>query len=463
MRARLITFIVAVSIFMLSGCSKKDYPGGYIPTDSLGIINKWVLDSMKRYYYWNSSINTSPDYSLNTASFFASLLSVADRFSWISDGSSLQPASNSYFIYGFHYALLQLPAGAGYLGVVTDVSIGSAAANAGFKRGTYFTRVNSEAINSSNLNAITHILKSRLPITLTLADYNGGAVLEGKEINLAPGFAGENAIQYTRTYSANGIVTGYLNYRSFAENNDGQLIQAITKLKAANINELILDLRYNAGGSVASSAKMVALVANSLTANDVYAIYQGNAQEGMHTNTLQQVLNTSGNTSGRQYSTLQSAALSLKRIFILTTGGTTSAAELVVNNTKPYLPVIQIGAATGGKNEASFLIQDQRVPREVYWTMEPTVYKLFNKNKEGNYETGLAPDYAIDELAFLPLADVGAVSDPLIAKAFSLIYGSGPYPAGYANLRQQTQIAVTPVYRSAEEEALRQPARITNR
>jgi len=55
---------------------------------------------------------------------------------------------------------------------------------------------------------------------------------------------------------------------------------------------------------------------------------------------------------------------SINRVFALTSHATASVAELVLNNLKPFVNLVQIGT-TAGKDEASFTIMDQRSPREM--------------------------------------------------------------------------------------------------
>ncbi|MBN9381452.1 MAG: hypothetical protein J0H74_11835 [Chitinophagaceae bacterium] len=442
--------IVAACLLLLPGCSKKDVtPPVY---DSLGRINQWILDSMRRYYYWGDAISAKP-VSTDPDVFFKSILSVNDRFSWISNGRDILPPSNSYFTYGFHYILAQVDGYQGLVGVVTSVNTGGGADQAGFKRGSYFIAVNGEKISNGNMPVINLALRTPLSVKITPATYDNNEWKPFAEVVLFPGYALENPAQNVRTFQSNGVRTGYLYYSSFNESYDLQLLQAVNKLKLASITELILDIRYNAGGSVASSAKLAALITNKLNAAETYAIYEGNHVEGKRGRSLQEVLNTSSNTAGRKYEDLKPMQLSLNRVFILTTGGTVSAAELIVNNLKPFLQVVQIGETTRGKNEAGFLIADGRNPTQVEWTLEPTVYKLFNKNNEGNYEKGLGPQYPVTEFATLPLTEMSAPNDPLVKKALEIIYGNN-IPDNYTILKTgQPSVKVRPVYRSADEAA----------
>lgn len=270
---RLLILFLGASLLVLSGCSKKDVtPPVY---DSLGRINQWILDSMKRYYYWGDAISAKP-VSADPDVFFKSILSVNDRFSWISNGRGIPPPSNSYFTYGFHYILVQVDGYQGLIGVVTSVNKGGAADQAGFKRGSYFIAVNGEKISDGNMPAINLALRTPLSVKVTPATYDNNEWKPSAEIVLFPGFASENPAQRVRTFEANGVRTGYLYYSSFDEYYDAELLQAVNKLKLAHITELVLDIRYNAGGSVASSAKLAALIAGKLSATETYTIYAGN-------------------------------------------------------------------------------------------------------------------------------------------------------------------------------------------
>ncbi|MBP1650623.1 MAG: peptidase, partial [Bacteroidetes bacterium] len=99
---------------------------------------------------------------------------------------------------------------------------------------------------------------------------------------------------------------------------------------------------------------------------------------------------------------------------------TASAAELTINSLKPYTQVIQIGEKTFGKDKGAVIISDARIP----WTLMPITYNLLNANGTGGYTSGISPDYTIDEMSELPLKTLGNHTDPLIAKAISIIDGN---------------------------------------
>src|SRR5689334_22408984 len=104
-----IIIYILLSVALLPGpaCTKQD--AGWQPADSIGKINKWVYDSMALYYYWSADMPQHPDYSLPTEHFFRSLLSTKDRFSRISNRTTIGPAKTTAETYGFNYTVTTHP------------------------------------------------------------------------------------------------------------------------------------------------------------------------------------------------------------------------------------------------------------------------------------------------------------------------------------------------------------------
>jgi hypothetical protein len=142
--------------------------------------------------------------------------------------------------------------------------------------------------------------------------------------------------------------------------------------------------------------------------------------------------------TGPKFAELGDMVLNLNRVYVLSTKSTASAAELVINNLKPYLNVIQIGETSRGKDEASISISDKRKTKRIEYTLHPIVYKVFNATGEGNYPNGLIPKYTFIESEHLPLAEIGKADDPMIANCLLRIDGilpsnATPSPIGIQN------------------------------
>lgn len=123
----------------------------------------------------------------------------------------------------------------------------------------------------------------------------------------------------------------------------------------------------------------------------------------------------------------------MSEVYIITSANTASAAEVVINNLKPYIKVTQIGDKTLGKDMAAFTLSDTETP-ENKWVIYPMVYKIFNILDSGNYTSGIEPALIADEYAQLPLQPLGSKDETLLASALLVITGQAS-----SNLKQKPQ------------------------
>jgi carboxyl-terminal processing protease len=421
-----IIIYILLSVALLPGpaCTKKD--AGWLPTDSIGRINKWVYDSMALYYYWSADMPAHPDYSLPTEQFFRQLLSPKDRFSWISNRTTIGAVKTIADTYGFFFTVTTHPFDQQRLiGVITCVISGSYAHNKGLKRGMIFTAVNDKPITTENKKATKEALQATSAI-LQLAAFNNNytELTDSARIGMQSAIVPQKSVYATNVFEYNGKKTGYLAYYLCAEKDDGVMLQSIQKLQQQGVTELILDLRYNSGGSVASATKLAAVLAGNFNAGNKFITYRGNKNGGTVVQTFQQAISFSSNATGKKMNDLQAWNLHLPRVYILTSAETASAAELLTHNLAPYTNIIRIGETTVGKDEASFPIEDLRSPRQVAWMIMPIVYKIADANGKGDYAKGLVPDHAVVETSKLPLAPIGRPGDLPVDKALMLIYGT---------------------------------------
>jgi len=123
-------------------------------------------------------------------------------------------------------------------------------------------------------------------------------------------------------------------------------------------------------------------------------------------------------------------SLNLSKVYILTTGSSASASELVINSLDPYINVVQIGTTTTGKYQASITLYDSdnfgkedANPNHTY-AMQPLVLKSLNVVGNTDYDDGLFPDITLAE-DFGNLGILSNVNEPLFAAAIADILGSG--------------------------------------
>ncbi|MEP4948179.1 MAG: carboxyl-terminal protease, partial [Flavobacteriaceae bacterium] len=127
--------------------------------------------------------------------------------------------------------------------------------------------------------------------------------------------------------------------------------------------------------------------------------------------------------------------LNLNKVYILATGRSASASELLINGLDPYVEVIHIGDVTTGKNEFSISLVDipennyqyspsteNQINPENSWIIQPLVGR--NENADGffDYTSGFVPDIELKE-DFFHLGVLGDPNEPLLARALEEITG----------------------------------------
>lgn len=161
-------------------------------------------------------------------------------------------------------------------------------------------------------------------------------------------------VQAVRTL-ANGTV-GYLQFNEHIGPAEPALINAINQLQAAQVSDLVIDMRYNGGGLLSIASQLAYMVAGPtrtsgktferLTFNDQYPSI--NPVTGTANTPTPFYATTLGGSSLPAGTALPT--LNLGRVFVITGPDTCSASEAVINGLRGAgVEVIQIGAATCGK------------------------------------------------------------------------------------------------------------------
>jgi carboxyl-terminal processing protease len=435
---------IAILLFSICACKKEgEDPGPSGPVTNQE-INKWITDSMRTYYLWSSQVPLAPDLNKAPADFFASIKNPADLYSRLIDPNN-PPKKTLFNRFGFDIAVISFTAGVnGVACVVKLVADPSPAFALGIKRGTFITKLDNTVISSSNAASLFTTLITRGNGSLTLAKLNttSGAIEETGTVSISSAFISENPIYTSRVYTRNGVKAGYFFYNSFNEEFNNELLAVFQDFKAQQVTELILDMRYNEGGSVAAAGFLSSFIPAGITANSAFLKLTGNASLGMRNLSFSETAAQSTQGGSPGIATALASNLGLQRVFILTSQQTASAAEIVINCLKPYVRVIQIGETTFGKDKATVQTEDKRNPKRIGLLLNLVAYKLSNSSGEGDYTTGIPARHIVDEFSLLPLRSVGSNEDPLISKALSFV----PDPASGKVSDGQTSGIHTRIY-----------------
>lgn len=418
-KRQLPNLLLCFSIFVQLSCKKENDKIVY-PPGSNEAVNTWIADSLKRYYYWADQLPAHTDISKPPSVYFNALKNAADPFSYIIlPGDPATGIASNKGKFGFDYTTITEQRTGLVLGVIKLVLNDSPASRNGLVRGDYISKINGKQLTRDNAKDLQNELLSGNSATLSIAHISGDRLIEDRDVEILSGTTFEQPA-ISKVLSTGNKKIGYLYINDFNPGLAASLYSVFAGFKSSVVSDLILDLRYNSGGQVAEAAGLAAMIVNSVNYSTPFIIYQGNKNGGRRTESLG---NAATYDSTVNFDLALQYNLGLKQIYILGTGATASASEVMINNLKPYMRVTLIGEATRGKDAASFKIFDMRAPKQVEWEMHPIVYKLFNAAGNGNYSKGISPDIPINELETLPLLPLGSEEDPLIATAMTSIKG----------------------------------------
>ena len=221
-------------------------------------------------------------------------------------------------------------------------------------------------------------------------------------------------------------------YNQFVADKSEEINNVFKEYKDQAIDDLILDLRYNGGGSIRNCVELASMITGQFK-NEIFAKEQWNKKTEAY------LLENFGKETilNRFVSFLQTGeqinSLNLNRIFIITSSETASASELIINGLRPYIDVIHVGGQTTGKNVASITVYDYvdeeqtKNPNHTY-AIQPIVLKIANSEGYADYVDGLIPDYYVEE-NLQNFGSLGSKDEPLLSFTLNIIRDSHSSPS----------------------------------
>ena len=420
MRKLLIGAFTCMFMLLVSGCGGS---GSVSQAQTAGACsvtgqNQQILAVMQSWYYWNQYLPTDVNpaaYSDTTAYLDALLYQPLDRFSYITTQAANQAfyGAGQYVGIGFSQEIVN-----GNQLQLTNVYPNSPAADAGFVRGGYILSINGTPV-------ATLIADNQLDSAYGPADVGVAVTLEYQSpsgatqtVTLTKTVVTQPNVSLLQSFNAGGRNVGYFFFQNFITPSTSELQQAFAQLQADGDNELIIDERYNGGGLLSVAQFLGSLVVGNGDAGQTFATLNYNS---LHTDQDQTLAFQSVNNS-----------LNLNRVVIITTGGTASAAELLINALRPYIDVVTVGSSTFGKpvGENGFDFCSS--------VLYPMTFNMLNAASAGNYFSGIAPTCpAVDDLSHA-LGDSGEAS---LAEALYYIANGNCGPAAPAAERANARAA----------------------
>lgn len=397
-----VSFWMVIVLFVIQGC-RKDDPGPDPDPGDMAVY-QYIQTLYYYVYYWNREVETyilkRPPVSGNPEAYFESL-KYDDNKASVSDLNA-----GRYDRWGFMSSFLD------FTGVIVEGKYKSYGYNikwtsdkksvrvcfvykdspmyrAGIKRGYELRKIGGMDIETLSDPQINEELNKETN-HFVFADYAGNEIektISAAEVSIDP-------ILHKAIYDVGGKKVGYIMYNSFIVASKEGITAVLQEMK--NVDELILDLRYNGGGSTNVAEAICEYLLPSAYSNDsvVFAKYVFSDLTKERQKWTDEIVKIKRQTS----------ALDLSRLFIITTQATASASEEVINDMSSFLEVITVGSATHGKPVGMgvwfyppYTNEEMNAGNIPDYAFAPITFRNDNKDDKGSFFSGIAPTYSIND------------------------------------------------------------------
>jgi len=300
-------------------------------SNPLSFNKKNIYELFQTEYYWAEETEKNFDYSTYTSpqSLINALKNKKDRWSFSvtkKDYENITTQKSG----GFGFRCQDVSIGCH----VTYVRIDSPADKVGLKRGDVITEIDNTNATHTNIYNKGKELEKLVNFSILRKNSN-----EKCNCSVTPRDYTFKVAKGKTLLTPKNEKVGYFRLDSFmgAEKIVNQIDEAFNNFKKENIKKLVIDLRYNGGGSVTVASKLLDKLTTTL-ANKEQCTLAWNDDFKQNNSTYRFVK--------------ENNSLNLEQIIFLTTQGSASASELVISAMKPYLSsenLVIIGDRTHGK------------------------------------------------------------------------------------------------------------------
>ncbi|MCH7980753.1 MAG: hypothetical protein IID59_04540, partial [Proteobacteria bacterium] len=372
---------------------------------------QFVLDVMRNWYLWNDLLPADVDINAfaSPEELLAFLITVQplDDFSFITTALQDQQFFGEGKFEGFGFGSRFVAADDLRL---TRVFVDSPANAAGLARGQRILQLNGRTIAAIEAAEGVGAVFDTSPLAFTMREPDGNEFT----VSITQDIVTIDPVpQLPRIIPVAGTTgVGYLELAQFISTADAKLDDAFGLFNAADVTDLIIDMRFNGGGLVNTAELLGDYLGGFFARNLPFSKTLFNADRAANNNTQ------------RDFTNIDLRSLALSRLIIIASRGTASASELVINSMEPHVDVTIVGDRTFGKPVGQIgILFCEKVIR-------PTAFQTVNANDFGDYFGGLPVDCIVaDDLEIA----VGADNDPNVEAALTYL-GTGACPVAAAPL-----------------------------
>jgi carboxyl-terminal processing protease len=355
---------------LINSCEKEKF----YPQDTVDELYS-IMDD---WYYWKDSIpDVNPqNYSDPNDLLDAMRFTNKDKWSYITtqEAHFQYYEEGTYIGYGFAYS----PDSENNLRI-TYLFENSDLNTFGVERGWIIKKINGNSIDgSSNINdflGANAIGVSNEFEFETTTGVDTTQTFEKKLITM-------NTVGYENVIEVGAKKIGYFLFSSFIGPSVDELTDVFNYFYGEGVNELVVDLRYNGGGQLDVVSHLASYIIPDDVNGELFVKFEHNSDKSDQDESVDFVQNAN--------------SLRLNKVYFITSKGSASASEVIINSLEPYIDVILVGDDTYGKPVGMYSFVSN-VSNLVY---VPISFSLVNNDGYGGYYDGLTADsYISDDIA----------------------------------------------------------------
>ena len=384
---------------------------------------RFVRDAADFWYLWNDLLPNKVKVSkYDTAiDLLADLTSVQplDNFSYLTSALADSAFFGAGLYEGFGFSWKRV---AGDEIRLTRVFTGSPAEAAGFSRGQRIVALDGRSI--ADIEAAEGI--DRVLDTLTL-DFTLREIDDATEftVRVTQDLVTIDPVPQSRLITTlAGPPVGYLELAAFINTANEPLQEAFADFQANGVTDLIIDLRYNSGGLVATAELLGDLLGGAVAENLTFTRTLFNADR-------------SADFDSEEFFELLAGSINLSRLVVITTAATASSAETIINGMEPHVEVTVVGDRTFGKPVGQVGLSFCGA------VLRLTAFRTVNADGFGDYFDGLPADCPVADDLTVP---VGDAADPNVAAALGYLATGAcpPTPAMQLQAGEERELRLRP-------------------
>ena len=375
-KATYLSLVIALVVAIFSSCGEDRTHEYY----DLTAENQWIYSQMQEVYLWRDAIKepSRTTFFSKPSKFFSTILYSGDKTSFFTDTVSAGS-------YGMTLAVMRDPIGerpSKVYALALMVEPGSPADVAGIERGTWISSVDGATFTTTKYTVLQSGVGGDFETEYIEYDDEEQKYywVPGDTLHVGPSVDyAARAVYLDTIYTVRSKNVGYLVLNNFSGEDFVQQTQdALLRFVANNVDDVIVDLRYCTGGSLANAASLASMF----------------VEPALYGTPFGSLVDADAVPDTTYCYTRQQTTVCDKKLYIVTGARTAGVAELfatAVDKSRSMYDVITFGARSAGVNIVAECIQSP-----FGFAINPAMHYL--TLADGALLTAVNPNFALDEL-----------------------------------------------------------------